>query len=101
MSHLKSLLVCVSFLLLTITGCTQMETPPGYAECPICKENGDMACLHVKIEKDTPYIEEDSKRRYFCSEDCKAEYLKATKDVQEGFQPKAASCGLQSACSVR
>jgi YHS domain-containing protein len=43
---------------------------PGHAQCPVCKCEGDLACVDVKIEADTPHTTVDGKTVYFCSEDC-------------------------------
>jgi YHS domain-containing protein len=43
---------------------------PGHAQCPVCKCEGDLACVDVKIEADTPHTTVDGKTVYFCSESC-------------------------------
>lgn len=90
------------FLLLSLVlvGCTAAAKPDDYVECPVCKQNGDMACLWIKPEKDTPRLDQNGETLYFCSEDCKAEYLKATKDGKEEFKPSSASCGMKSAFTI-
>jgi len=45
------------------------------AECPVCKHEGDLACLCVHIESDTPSCECAGKTFYFCSEECRADFV--------------------------
>jgi len=49
--------------------------PPGCANCPVCVENADLACVCVKIGDETPSVEWDGRTWYFCSEECKAAFL--------------------------
>jgi hypothetical protein len=44
------------------------------AECPVCKHEGDLACLCVEIEPDTPRCECGGRTYYFCSEECRADF---------------------------
>ena len=46
------------------------------AECLVCKENADLACVDVKVKGDTPRAEYNGKSYYFCSDDCRREFLK-------------------------
>lgn len=48
---------------------------PNEAECPVCKHEGDLACLCVEIEPDTPSCECAGKTYYFCSDSCREEFL--------------------------
>ena len=67
------LFIVIAFLLLQ--GCAYNSPPPlGYAECPVCKANGDLACLHVKAVESSVHITEADKIVYFCSEECKEEF---------------------------
>jgi YHS domain-containing protein len=45
-------------------------------ECPVCRENADLACLHVKVTDRTPLAEYQGKTYYFCSPQCRDEFLK-------------------------
>ena len=45
------------------------------AECPVCKHNGDLACVCVHVATDTPSCACAGKTYYFCSDECKAEFL--------------------------
>lgn len=70
-------MVSLAFLLITGLGCTQLDPPPpGYAECPVCRKNGDLACLHVRKDERAVRLERDGKDFYFCSEGCRQEFLK-------------------------
>jgi len=46
----------------------------GYAECPVCKSKGDLACLYVKKKGSSHQVVEGESRVYFCSLECKKEY---------------------------
>jgi YHS domain-containing protein len=50
--------------------------PAPTAECPVCRENGDLACLKVKIRESTPRLEYQGRTYYFCSDECLAEFQK-------------------------
>lgn len=45
------------------------------AECPVCKHEGDLACLCVHVEPDTPNCECNGQKYYFCSDQCRADFL--------------------------
>lgn len=51
-------------------------TPRKTAPCAVCSAEGDMACMQVTIEPDTPTVTVDGKRYYFCSDECLQEFLK-------------------------
>ena len=53
------------------------STPPAgpTAECPVCKHDGDLACLCVEIEADTPSCVCAGKTYYFCSEECREDFV--------------------------
>ena len=66
----------------TLTGCAAAG-PCGAtgadckcAECEVCRYNADLACVEVKIKDGTPRTEYKGKTYYFCSEDCKRDFLK-------------------------
>ena len=62
--------------LLVLTGC---RTSPPYdgptAECPVCKHEGDLACLCVHIGPDTPSCTCDGATYWFCSQECRRDFL--------------------------
>ena len=45
------------------------------AECPVCKHNGDLACLVVHLASDTPTCECAGRTYYFCSDECRADFV--------------------------
>ncbi len=45
------------------------------AECPVCAHEGDLACLCVHVEPDTPSCECNGKTYWFCSQECRADFL--------------------------
>jgi YHS domain-containing protein len=69
-----------ALMALAIGGCAaspaSREDGRPTAECPVCRENADLACLSVKIADDTPRTEYRGKMYYFCSTECKAEFEK-------------------------
>jgi Cu+-exporting ATPase len=44
------------------------------AECPVCKHEGDLACVNVQIEPGTPRCECAGKIYYFCSDECRTHF---------------------------
>jgi YHS domain-containing protein len=50
---------------------------PACAECPVCKAEGDLACLKVHVRSDTPCSCHCGCTYYFCSEDCKKQFDRA------------------------
>jgi len=68
---------CIGIGVLTavLAGCA--AGPPGgadAAECPVCRENGDLACLRVTVTDATPRVEYAGRVYYFCSDECRAEF---------------------------
>lgn len=59
-----------------LASCSISAAPPGYAECPICKENGDLACLYVKPSDKTPHLKIDNVDYFFCSQECKESFVR-------------------------
>ena len=46
------------------------------AECLVCKKNADLACVNVVVDEKTPKAEYQGKTYYFCSEECRDNFLK-------------------------
>jgi len=42
----------------------------------VCKRNGDLACLEVRVEEDTPSLDLDGRTYYFCSEECRDDFAR-------------------------
>ena len=67
-------------VLLGLGGCASSpraaDTRP-VAECPVCKCNGDLGCLIVRVDATTPRSEYGGKTIYFCGEECKAAFDRA------------------------
>lgn len=59
----------------TATGGCRSDDGVQRAECPVCRRNGDLACLCVRIEAATPRCEYGGVVHYFCSEECRVEFL--------------------------
>ena len=64
-------------------GCyTNLEVPAGYAECPVCKANNDLACLYVKKNSESNQHKFKDKTVYFCSKECKDQHLKEISNLK-------------------
>jgi hypothetical protein len=60
---------------LFLTGCSSTPAAAGLtAECPVCRHEGDLACVCVRVEPDTPRCECAGKTYYFCSDECRADF---------------------------
>jgi YHS domain-containing protein len=61
-------------------GCaaTGQPKPDGkpHAECLVCKYNADLACVDVAVENDTPSCQCNGQTYYFCSDVCRAAFMK-------------------------
>lgn len=62
-----------------LSGCTaagaRADDGVPRAECPVCRKNGDLACLAVRIREDTPHAEHRGRTYWFCSEDCRGSFI--------------------------
>jgi YHS domain-containing protein len=79
MGSLKQVFGAVAMLAL-LAGC---ETAPlnsrnsgPTATCWVCTHNNDLACEIVHVKDTTPHAEYEGQTYYFCSEGCRAEFLK-------------------------
>ena len=68
-------------LLALLAGCASpsgavVSTPGGGEICQVCRYNRDLACVCVKVDESTPRAEYQGTTYYFCSEDCRAAFLK-------------------------
>jgi hypothetical protein len=77
-----SLALAVLFILALLTAsllaCSAPVAAPAdgrSAECPVCKHNGDLACLVVHLASDTPTCECAGRTYYFCSDECRADFV--------------------------
>ncbi len=64
-----------------LAGCVSSPEPAStaggpMATCHVCRYNRDLACVCVKVKDATPRTEYQGVTYYFCSEDCRAEFLK-------------------------
>lgn len=60
-----------------LAGCVAPPSAPapGHAFCPVCRCDGDLACLDVRIGPDTPTAVVDGTTYYFCSSECRDDFL--------------------------
>jgi uncharacterized protein len=47
-----------------------------HTQCPVCKTEGDLACVDVKILPGTPSTRYRGDTYWFCSQQCKADFEK-------------------------
>lgn len=66
------------FLLLLLFACKPAQVAPGPGEAVdcVCATNRDLACILVPKSDDMPHADYQGRRYYFCSERCKADFLK-------------------------
>jgi YHS domain-containing protein len=75
--HHALLLVLVLAFLAGCQGAPRAVVPAKpHAECLVCKKNADLACVDVAVDEKTPRAEYGGKTYYFCSEECRVEFLK-------------------------
>jgi YHS domain-containing protein len=89
---MKSICFCFAIALISLTGCSSEPTnsptttqPVALgvsqgtackAECLVCKKNADLACVDVQVDSQTPAYVYNGKTYYFCSDDCREEFVK-------------------------
>ena len=66
--------IAAGLTILLLGGCASAPVGDGAVECPVCRENGDLACLRVNVTDATPRVERDGRVYYFCSEECRQEF---------------------------
>jgi YHS domain-containing protein len=80
MKHVLSL-VGLTMGLMFCPGCATPPSNTGHNEypsatCYVCRYNNDLACVRIKVKDTTPRTEFHATTYYFCSEDCRAAFLK-------------------------
>jgi YHS domain-containing protein len=78
-SRIRTVSAALTVVLLgLLAGCaaqTPEDTRP-IVECPVCRENADLACLNVRVDPNTLHAEYRGRTYYFCSAECREEFLK-------------------------
>ena len=79
MKHLFHLTLAA--LLLVAAGCATSSTDAvrradAGETCHVCQHHNDLACVCVKVKESTPRAEHQGTTYYFCSEDCRAMFVK-------------------------
>ena len=74
MRRLSGSVALAALLLLASCASTTADATGPTAECPVCKHEGDLACVCVEIEADTPRCECAGETFYFCSDECRADF---------------------------
>ncbi len=69
-------------MLLLAAGCTaghesSTAMHQQHAECLVCKEEADLACVDVTVDATTPKTTYDGKTYYFCSDHCRDKFTKS------------------------
>lgn len=72
-------------ILLSAPGCaaagggadgSEDHRPERLAECPVCRRNGDLACVEVRVRPSTPRLELGGTTYYFCSIECREAFAR-------------------------
>ena len=81
-----NLLISLALVLLSLAAGCASESPSQtkdaaghqaqHAECLVCKRNADLACVDIAVKDKTPTAMYNGKAYYFCSDECKNEFLK-------------------------
>lgn len=58
---------------LALGGCAAYSGP--VAEDPVCRAEGDLGCVRVRIRKDTPKATYKGETYYFCNPRCRDRFL--------------------------
>ena len=74
---------CTSMIgLVVASGCAASLPPEGldadghmHAHCTVCVKEGDLACVDVLVEDDTPHTTYAGKEWYFCGKSCRRKFL--------------------------
>jgi YHS domain-containing protein len=61
---------------LALGGCAGRPDPRPVAEDVVCKCNGDLGCVKVRVDEKTPRSVYQGRTYYFCAEACKAAFEK-------------------------
>jgi YHS domain-containing protein len=69
-------LLLVAALALSACRSTPMDASGGetLAECSVCRQEGDLACVRVHVDETTPRCECDGQIYYFCSDECRGDF---------------------------
>jgi hypothetical protein len=74
-SWIGALLFCA--LAASCTSDPRLHDPTAvHAQCPVCKCEGDLACVDVVVDGHTPQIDLSGRTYYFCSEQCRCDFAK-------------------------
>ena len=75
-------LLLLSAAALAIPSCSAPAAPavarPGeqIELCPVCAWRGDLACMDVVVDDQTPKADFDGRTWWFCSEECRERFVK-------------------------
>lgn len=84
--------VALAALLALVAGCATASRETAQdgsstSTCQVCRYHNDLACICVKVKDSTPRAEYHGTTYYFCSEECRADFLKRP----DKYLPKAGS----------
>jgi|GEM_PF-2714680 YHS domain-containing protein len=77
---LGQLILIISMSLTGLLSCSSpLDKPltPGHARCSVCVTRGDWACVDVVMHDQTPRCEYDGQVWWFCSADCRTDFVNA------------------------
>lgn len=63
-------------LAVALGGCAGRPDPRPVAEDVVCKCNGDLGCVKVRVDEKTPRSFYQGKTFYFCAESCRTAFEK-------------------------
>jgi len=61
---------------IALGGCAGAPDPRPVAEDVVCKSNGDLGCVRVRVDEKTPRAAYQGKTYYFCAESCREDFVK-------------------------
>ena len=73
-------LFVLTLALCLIAGCATQSKDAAQsgpaATCYVCRYNNDLACVNIHVKDSTPRTDYQGTTYYFCSKDCREEFLK-------------------------
>ena len=61
---------------IALGGCSGTPDPRPVADDPVCKANGDLGCIRVRVDEKTPRSTWKGATYYFCAERCRVAFEK-------------------------
>lgn len=74
---LSAILVLMLCFTSATTSCVSYESTHDarpHAMCNVCRCEGDLACVDVRVDENTPSLEWHGDKYYFCSSECRCRF---------------------------